>query len=183
MARYEVTTILPEESTQNPAISLIETLGGTILNEEALGKRRFAYPINKLTSGAYDRVRFEAEPAMIPQLDEKLRQDHSLIRYLIVSQPHEVAVAAPEVDEAAIAALGDANEMTKAAEATAKTAKTAETAPATAPAEPVAKTPAPTAEPAEDVTVTAESGKNESVVDEATRQASLDETLKNILGK
>ena len=196
MTRYEVTTILADETAANPASALVTENGGKILNEEALGKRRFAYPINKLTSGAYHRVRFEAEPAAIAPIEAALHHDNSVIRHLIVTQPHEPQPqAVAEVDDAAIEALGDVKEMTKKAEQ-------AEAEKAAPVAEPVveeaveeAATEEVTEEPAVEETEVAEepteaeksaaagSEETEEVVDEAARQGALDKKLDEILGK
>ena len=201
MTRYEVTTILADETAANPASALVTENGGKILNEEALGKRRFAYPINKLTSGAYHRVRFEAEPAAIAPIEAALHHDNSVIRHLIVTQPHEPQPqAVAEVDDAAIEALGDVKEMTKKAEQ-------AEAEKAAPVAEPVVEeaveeaatepeaTEEVTEEPAvEETEVTEEpteaeksaaagSEETEEVVDEAARQGALDKKLDEILGK
>jgi len=179
MTRYEITTIVADETAPNPALAPIQAQGGTITHEESLGKRRFSYPIKGETSGVYHRVRFDAEPSMIGAIDTTLHNDPSILRYLLVTQPREVKAIAPEVDEAAIEALGDVTTMNRDAEATKKSA----------PSEPAVTEEEPTevvAEPAVDTegaTVTSETGKNESVADEATRQATLDEKLKNILGK
>lgn len=189
MNRYELTTILAEESTPNPATGLIEQAGGTIVNEESLGKRRFAYPINKLTSGAYYRVRFEAEPSMIAGLDAALRHDAMVVRHLIVSQPLEVVAPAPktEVDEDAIAALGDVKEMTRLANDESKRAEAAEAEAAAKgkPAAVVAKEPALVEEfviePAVIDTDKEELASNE--VDQETRQADIDKKLKEFLKK
>lgn len=187
MARYELTTIVADESTPNPAGQLITKDGGSIANEESLGKRRFAYPINKLTSGAYYRVRFEAEPKSIAELDAALRHDATVVRHLIVSQPLEVAAATPstEVDEEAIAALGDVQEMTRHADSDAKQA-TAEAA-GDIVAEPVV-----TEEPVSDEALEIEPAvlsANDSEelasneIDQESRQADIDKKLKEFLKK
>lgn len=181
MTRYEVTTILADESAANPAVAAIQAAGGTITHEETLGKRRFAYPIKGELSGVYHRVRFDAEPSAVTGIDQALHHDGSVLRYLLVTQPREVKVATPEVDDAAIEALGDVTSMNREAEATNQKTVVAAEEPAAEPETAEETLAEPTEEEA--VTVTSETGKNESVVDEDVRQAALDEKLKNILGK
>ena len=197
MTRYEVTTILAEETTPNPATGLVEQNGGKILNVEELGKRRFAYPINKLTGGAYHRVRFEAEASAIAKIDQALKHDTSIIRYLIVNQPHDpVAHVVAEVDDAAIEALGDVKEMTKKAEEEKIEAAKVATEPEAAVEETVEKIPAaePVAEEVEEAPATEEvvakdtknsagSEETEEVVDAEAREGALNKKLDEILGK
>ncbi len=211
--KYELTTIVPDEVTTNPAPELIASHGGSIIRDELLGTRKFAYPIKQRTNGVYTRFLFELDPAKGQLLDHALRRHADIIRHLIVLQPREVVAPTPqkvEMSDEQIAALGDVKEMQAAEEkARAKqTERQSDTAPlrsedgateGQARAEEPAAAEAIQIEqqpPAENVVIAAaeqpaEAGtagehvavKDESEVDEATRQAALDEKLKSILGK
>lgn len=194
MTRYELTTIVADESAANPALTMVEQQGGIVIREEAAGKRRFTYPINGLSSGVYHRVTFDADTSAIAPLDAALRHDATLLRHLIVEQRAEPAKPAIKVDEADIEALGDVQEMTKAAEAEQAKKAEATKAKAKTPLRSQGKAPEGQAESApleteieeaREVAVGDESAavvKDESVVDEATRQTALDEKLADILG-
>ena len=196
--KYELTTIVADESVANPAPSVLDAAGAKLVREEEVGRRKFSYPINKLTSGVYTRFTIDTDPASIAGIDDALRRDSSVLRHLIVTQQYEPVAATPAavVDEAAIEALGDVGEMTKAAEVAAK-AKKEEPSEVTEPAD-----AAPIEEPAdettsesvtkptedqlmgdEDMTITADKGNDGSEVDKAQRQVDLDKKLDEILGK
>lgn len=203
--KYELTTIVADEGTTNPAPELIAAQGGSIVREDEIGARKFAYPIGKRTNGVYTRFVIELDPSKTQALDAALRHDGTIIRHLLVIEPRESIAPAPrkvEMSDEQIAAIGDVKEM-QAAEEKAKAKK--ESAPLETEIEKstedstVEETPAPTVtveedveeeapaadeQPTEDVTVTDQAAiKNDSKVDEATRQAALDEKLKSILGK
>lgn len=193
--KYELTTIVPETVTTNPAIALVATHGGSITREDELGVRRLAYPIKQHTNGVYTRFGLELDPAQVQPLDAVLRRTSDIIRHLIVLQPREDLAPAPhkvEMSDEQIAALGDVKEM-QAAEEKAKTAIEVEQSTEQSVAV-IEENEAPetvevaveTAEqqPAEDVTAGEHAAvKDESGVDEATRKAALDKKLESILGK
>ena len=203
--RYELTTIVADETTTNPAPDLITTHGGRIIREDEIGPRRFAYTINKLTNGVYTRFLIELEPSTVQALDAALRHDGAIIRHLLVLQPRQSLAPLPtkvEMSDADINALGDVKEM-QAAEALLRSKKgaTEGQAPVMEPVtNEVTEQPVTVTEEApETVTIAVETAseqstedvtaadqaavKDESGTDEATRQAALDEKLKSILGK
>lgn len=59
--------------------------GGTVDEVQDWGKRKLAYPINKLTDGDYTLINFHTEPASIAELDRVLRILDPVIRYMIVN--------------------------------------------------------------------------------------------------
>ena len=200
MTRYELTTIVANEATTNPAPDLIVKHGGSIIREDEIGQRRFAYPIGKLTNGIYTRFLFEIEPSAMHTLDSALRREESIVRHLIVLEGRESVAPVPtkvEMSDADINAIGDVKEM-QAAEALLRSKGATE---GQAPAQestveevvPVTKEASETVEiaietvseqPIEDVTTADHAAvKDESGVDETIRHAALDEKLKSILGK
>ena len=54
----------------------------TIVNEEDWGLRKLAYPIQKKTTGFYNLLEFEANPAVIAKLETAFRRDEKVIRFL-----------------------------------------------------------------------------------------------------
>ena len=60
--------------------------GATIVNEENWGLRKLAYPIQKKSTGFYQLLEFDAEPALIKKLDVNFRRDERVIRFLILKK-------------------------------------------------------------------------------------------------
>jgi len=50
-----------------------------------MGKRRLAYEIKKFRDGHYVLVHFNAEPAVVTELDRVLKISDEVIRHLIVN--------------------------------------------------------------------------------------------------
>jgi len=66
---------------------LITTRGGEIVREESWGKRKLAYPINKLTEGRYVFLYLQMEPkstVLLPEVELRLNQNDKVLRYLTV---------------------------------------------------------------------------------------------------
>ncbi|MEO8215724.1 MAG: 30S ribosomal protein S6 [Acidobacteriota bacterium] len=90
MRTYEVLFILSPQIPEEESTSLIadfkgigETGGATLVNEEAWGRRRLAYPIEKFNEGIYHLFIFHSEAAL-SELDRKMRNSDRIIRHLIV---------------------------------------------------------------------------------------------------
>ena len=56
--------------------------GAEIVNEEAWGLRKLAYPIQKKTTGFYCLLEFKGEPTIVKKLDIAFRRDERVIRFL-----------------------------------------------------------------------------------------------------
>lgn len=56
--------------------------GAEIVNEENWGLRKLAYPIEKKSTGFYQLLEFNAEPAVIDKLQLQFRRDERVIRFL-----------------------------------------------------------------------------------------------------
>jgi small subunit ribosomal protein S6 len=66
---------------------LIAQRGGQLVREESWGKRKLAYPIRKLTEGRYAFLFLEMAPEktkLIPEVELRLEQNESVLRYLTV---------------------------------------------------------------------------------------------------
>ena len=60
--------------------------GGQIVNEEAWGLKKLAYPIQKKSTGFYQLIEFKAEPSTIAKLEVNYRRDERVIRFLTFRQ-------------------------------------------------------------------------------------------------
>ena len=58
--------------------------GATIVNEEAWGMKKLAYPIEKKSSGFYFLVEFDGEPTVVAKLETFFRRSDRVIRFLTV---------------------------------------------------------------------------------------------------
>ena len=54
------------------------------------GRRQLAYSIGPRENGYYAVVRFEAEPAALPEYERALKLDEGVVRYLITLHEHEL---------------------------------------------------------------------------------------------
>ena len=66
-------------------LKFVEDLGGKIINEEHLGKKKLAYPVKKTRNGFYALVNFEMEPTKVNELDTRVRNAEGIIRHIIVN--------------------------------------------------------------------------------------------------
>jgi small subunit ribosomal protein S6 len=66
--------------------AVLEGGGGEIAKEQSWGKRKLAYEINKLTEGKYVllHVRVEDGRHPFPLVEQRLKQNEKVIRYLTV---------------------------------------------------------------------------------------------------
>lgn len=65
----------------------ITRFGGSIVNVDDWGKKRFAYDINKQKEGFYYFIKFQSENNNCPnELEANVRIMESVVRYLVVKQ-------------------------------------------------------------------------------------------------
>ena len=90
MRTYEVLFILSPQVAEEEATALIsdfrgvaERNGATLKNEEAWGRRRLAYPIQKFTEGNYHLFVFESDGSM-SELDRRMKNSDRILRHMIV---------------------------------------------------------------------------------------------------
>ena len=60
--------------------------GGQIVNSEAWGLRKLAYPIQKKTTGFYFLLEFTGEGSIVNTLETQFRRDERVIRFLTFKQ-------------------------------------------------------------------------------------------------
>ncbi|WNR44572.1 30S ribosomal protein S6 [Paenibacillus roseipurpureus] len=92
MRKYELMYIIRTDVEQEVVQSTVEKFQGIITNgggevskQDLMGKRRLAYEINKFRDGHYVLVHFNAEPAVVAELDRVLKISDEVIRHLIVN--------------------------------------------------------------------------------------------------
>src|SRR3954469_20087341 len=90
MRTYEVLFILspqvPEEEAtalSNEFRGVAEKTGATLKNEEAWGRRRLAYPIQKFNEGNYHLFVFESDGSLA-ELDRRMKNSDRILRHMIV---------------------------------------------------------------------------------------------------
>ena len=91
MRTYEVLFILNPQLPEQDATNLIadfrgiaETSGATLANQEAWGRRRLAYPIEKMQEGIYHLFVFQTEGEVLNELDRKMKNSDQVLRHMIV---------------------------------------------------------------------------------------------------
>ncbi|AKL97391.1 30S ribosomal protein S6 [Endomicrobium proavitum] len=83
---------------------LIESSKGTVKSVQQLGKKRLAYPIAKFREGSYVYIEWSGEGSAIAPLENFLKLNDSVIRYLTIKVEKKKVVAkkaAPKAAEAA----------------------------------------------------------------------------------
>lgn len=99
---YELTYIISGQLSEEEVVKCAEALkkllpNGQVIEEKAWGRRELAYPINKQKAGYYFTLVFQAEPSQIGSLNQKLKLQEEVLRYLIVKTtlPPEKTAAKP----------------------------------------------------------------------------------------
>ena len=96
MNKYELAVVVSAKIEDDARTAVIEKVkktiekhGGQITNVDDWGKKKLAYEIEKMTEGFYYFIQFDAPADMPARLEEKLRiQDH-VIRFLVVKPDAE----------------------------------------------------------------------------------------------
>lgn len=153
MGTYEVLFIVSPDVPEGDLTSVVtdfrgiaEEKGAKLLDEDAWGRRRLAYPIGKVHDGIYHLFIFEAEAGGLNELDRRMKNSDKIMRHMIVRTDLEMRRAkklgAIREEKAAVkasrpGAAGPEEAASAAAPEPAEKPATAETAPATteAPAE------------------------------------------------
>lgn len=93
LIHYEILFIIPNKFTDEEAqgvfqkvSQLLKSLEGKITLENYWGKKKFAYPINHEYYGYYGLYEFDLERALIAEVNNKLRLDNDVLRFLIVKK-------------------------------------------------------------------------------------------------
>lgn len=91
MNNYELTVVLDGKATAakktavTKSVEKILTMGkGKLVKTTDWGVKDLVYKIAKSTSGAFLHMEVSMEPSFVKQLDNKLKMEENVIRYLIV---------------------------------------------------------------------------------------------------
>lgn len=110
MQRYELMFIISpkvKEADMRPAADQIQKMitagGGKVIEELDWGKKKFAYPIKNYRHGFYYVLSFDTEPAAAKQLDNSLKQNDDLLRYLMIRLETSAVKALTEQKKRALA--------------------------------------------------------------------------------
>lgn len=91
---YELALVLNgklEEDARAQALEKVQNyitrFGGTVVNVDDWGKKRFAYDINKQKEGFYYFIKFQSENSNCPnEVEANVRIMETVVRYLVVKQ-------------------------------------------------------------------------------------------------
>ncbi|EGG91877.1 30S ribosomal protein S6 [Lachnospiraceae oral taxon 107 str. F0167] len=91
---YELALVLNgklEDDARAEALEKVQNyitrFGGSVVNVDDWGKKRFAYDINKQKEGFYYFIKFQSENNNCPnELEANVRIMESVVRYLVVKQ-------------------------------------------------------------------------------------------------
>jgi len=90
MRTYEVLFILSPQVAEEEVTTLItdfkrvaDSTGAKLSHEEAWGRRRLAYPIQKFHEGNYHLFVFESDGSL-SELDRRMKNAESVLRHMIV---------------------------------------------------------------------------------------------------
>jgi small subunit ribosomal protein S6 len=91
MNQYEtvfiLTPVLSEEQIKE-AVKKFEDIitknGGEFVHKENWGMRKFAYPIQKKSSGFYHLFEYKSDGSLIANLEVQLKRDERIMRFLTV---------------------------------------------------------------------------------------------------
>jgi small subunit ribosomal protein S6 len=91
MNKYELTLVLDGKAGSGKKKTVIETLEktlkifkGAISESKEWGVKELAYKLGKSETGLYLYYELELDPASVKALNDKLRVDPDLIRYLLI---------------------------------------------------------------------------------------------------
>lgn len=119
MRRYEFMFVVdPRVSDEDVANlaqeykSMITANGSQITGEENLGRRKLPYPINKLNEGKYVllHIRGEGGKIALPEVEQHMRQNDKILRYLTVRTDEDLKRASHRQPEATSAEADPAGE-------------------------------------------------------------------------
>lgn len=90
---YEILFIISNKFTEEEALKSFEKvagimaeLGGEVTLKDFWGKKKLAYVIAREHYGYYGLLEFDLEGSKLKTLDEKMRLDHEVIRFMVVKK-------------------------------------------------------------------------------------------------
>ncbi len=132
MGTYEVLFIVSPDVPEGDVTTLIgefrgiaEDSGAKLLEEDAWGRRKLAYPIDKRDNGIYHLFIFEAGTQGLNELDRRMKNNDKIMRHLIVRTDLETRRAKK------LGAIQAEKQAAKASKAASRAPKTEATEPET----------------------------------------------------
>jgi small subunit ribosomal protein S6 len=101
MRHYEIVALVhPNQSDQLEEIvtryrKIVEESGGSIHRYEDWGRRKLAYPIQKLYKAGYFLMNIECEPTVKDEIENAFRYNDSIIRSLVIRKEKAVTERSP----------------------------------------------------------------------------------------
>ena len=93
MNHYEIMYIVPlkagaEESTatQDKVRAMLQAEGTKITLEDAMGKKKLAYPIEHIRHGSYVVIECDLEPELVKKVSDWLRLSSEILRFQIIAK-------------------------------------------------------------------------------------------------
>ena len=93
MNKYELAVVLSAKLEDEERAAAMEKVtgyitrfGGTVTDIDEWGKKRLAYEIQKMKEGYYYFIQFEGETTVPAELEERLRIEETVLRFLCVKQ-------------------------------------------------------------------------------------------------
>ena len=77
--------------------SLLENVGGKILDSQMRGKRRLAYPIAKNREGIYVQLSHQGDGQHIAKIEKAMRLSEDVIRYMTIKQEGPLPTPKPKI--------------------------------------------------------------------------------------
>ena len=161
MREYELVLVVSPDGGEEgfPAVVdrvhvLIKERGGEVKNVDRWGRRRLAYPIDRITEGYYSITQFTLDPQDVREIERSIELADDVLRHLVVRMDEPIVVR-PELDpdapveapaekptEGAEEPSAEASAEAPAEESAGPPAETLAEEPAEAPAEEPAEAPA-----------------------------------------
>ena len=101
MRHYEIVALVhPNQSDQLEEIvaryrKIVEESGGSIHRYEDWGRRKLAYPIQKLYKAGYFLMNIECEPTVKDEIENAFRYNDSIIRSIVIRKDKAVTEQSP----------------------------------------------------------------------------------------
>ena len=93
MMKYELALVVNAKIEDDARVATVEKakeyvtkFGGNITNVEEWGKKKLAYEIQHMKEGYYYFIQFEGETTVPAELEERLRIEETVLRFLCVKQ-------------------------------------------------------------------------------------------------
>lgn len=84
MSTFELTFLVNDKKSVANLEEVLKSYNGKKINEESLGKRLLAYPIDKNESAEYFVWQIELEKNVVKDFKQKLNFDKVVMRYLML---------------------------------------------------------------------------------------------------